>query len=132
MFWLIGVCSILTEANNPDMCKEEMVDADVRKCSTQASHTHTTPAFCLNIDIFFYGFSIVFFMLQIEYISSEPGFEAEKNAVIDNFRCLLYPTNLLNCSWSFDTFQVDPQLSVYFRCFHMCHTSYTTAFFEHL
>ncbi|XP_041660147.1 interleukin-5 receptor subunit alpha-like [Cheilinus undulatus] len=38
-------------------------------------------------------------------------------AVVDerNFPCFLYPTNLLNCSWSFSTLQEDAQLSVDLR-----------------
>ncbi|XP_062413687.1 granulocyte-macrophage colony-stimulating factor receptor subunit alpha-like [Pungitius pungitius] len=31
----------------------------------------------------------------------------------DNFRCLFYTTNLLNCSWSFHTLQKDAQLFVH-------------------
>lgn len=37
----------------------------------------------------------------------------EEEAVTDNFRCLLYPKNKLNCSWSFDTLQNDTQVFVY-------------------
>ncbi|XP_051268542.1 granulocyte-macrophage colony-stimulating factor receptor subunit alpha [Dicentrarchus labrax] len=33
----------------------------------------------------------------------------------ENFLCLLYPTNELNCSWSFNTLQKDTQLFVYIR-----------------
>ncbi|XP_054870653.1 granulocyte-macrophage colony-stimulating factor receptor subunit alpha-like [Amphiprion ocellaris] len=37
----------------------------------------------------------------------------EKTDVEEKFICLLYPTNILNCSWSFDTSEKDIQLSVH-------------------
>lgn len=43
-----------------------------------------------------------------------PGYEVERAAIaitID-FLCLLYPTNKLNCSWSFDKLNEDARLSV--------------------
>ncbi|XP_076600413.1 uncharacterized protein LOC143328877 [Chaetodon auriga] len=43
----------------------------------------------------------------------ELGDYVELDAVIDKFLCLLYPTNVLNCTWSFHTLQKATQLSVY-------------------
>ncbi|XP_054452146.1 uncharacterized protein LOC129088907 isoform X3 [Anoplopoma fimbria] len=37
----------------------------------------------------------------------------EEDKVFDNFCCLLYPTNILNCSWSFHTLEEDAQLFVH-------------------
>ncbi|XP_068593900.1 interleukin-13 receptor subunit alpha-1-like [Cebidichthys violaceus] len=48
----------------------------------------------------------------------------EEAKVDDNFRCLYYPTNELNCSWSFHTLEKDAQLFVHIsicdddRAFH--------------
>ncbi|XP_008275921.1 interleukin-5 receptor subunit alpha-like [Stegastes partitus] len=36
----------------------------------------------------------------------------DKTDVEETFNCLLYPTNTLNCSWSFGTLEKDTQLSV--------------------
>lgn len=71
----------------------------------------------------------MFFLLQISHISLDKGFNVEEAAVIKNFRCLFYPTNIFNCSWSFDTLHADTQLSFYFRCFYMTHSSFSRAFF---
>uniref|UniRef100_UPI0037E93F66 interleukin-13 receptor subunit alpha-1-like n=1 Tax=Semicossyphus pulcher TaxID=241346 RepID=UPI0037E93F66 len=45
--------------------------------------------------------------------SSVQGHYVEKDAIVDtNFLCVLYPTNILNCSWWFHNLQNDTQLSV--------------------
>ncbi|XP_049454089.1 granulocyte-macrophage colony-stimulating factor receptor subunit alpha-like isoform X2 [Epinephelus fuscoguttatus] len=45
--------------------------------------------------------------------TSKEGHYVEEPEVNDNFHCLLYPTNTLNCSWSFHTLQKDTQLFVH-------------------
>ncbi|XP_032386802.1 granulocyte-macrophage colony-stimulating factor receptor subunit alpha isoform X1 [Etheostoma spectabile] len=42
----------------------------------------------------------------------EQDYNVEEAEVDENFGCLLYPTNVLNCSWSFPTLQKDTQLFV--------------------
>lgn len=46
-----------------------------------------------------------------------PGYEIERDAIAItmDFLCLLYPTNKLNCSWSFDKLNEDARLSVSIR-----------------
>lgn len=63
--------------------------------------------FCILIFIF-----VKLFQLHPE---SSGGHNVEQTAVVDNFHCLLYPTNMLNCSWSFPTLQKESQLFVYIR-----------------
>ncbi|KAF1383411.1 hypothetical protein PFLUV_G00131620 [Perca fluviatilis] len=47
------------------------------------------------------------------HISSDPGHDVEEDTVdAKNFHCLFYPTNILNCSWSFPTLQKDTQIFV--------------------
>nr|XP_046263257.1 granulocyte-macrophage colony-stimulating factor receptor subunit alpha-like [Scatophagus argus] len=46
-------------------------------------------------------------------ISLVEDHHVEEDAVYDNYRCLLYPTNILNCSWSFHKLHEDTQLFVY-------------------
>lgn len=50
------------------------------------------------------------FIADLQVSSSQ---DVELEAVIHNFLCLLYPTNILNCSWSFHTLQKAAQLTVY-------------------
>ncbi|XP_022050938.2 granulocyte-macrophage colony-stimulating factor receptor subunit alpha-like [Acanthochromis polyacanthus] len=45
--------------------------------------------------------------------STEMDDHVERTDVEEKFICLLYPTNILNCSWSFDTSEKDFQLSVH-------------------
>lgn len=45
--------------------------------------------------------------------STEMEDVVDKTDVEEKFICLLYPTNILNCSWSFDTSEKDIQLSVH-------------------
>ncbi|XP_078120765.1 uncharacterized protein LOC144526904 isoform X2 [Sander vitreus] len=48
-----------------------------------------------------------------QHSTSEQEHYVEEDKVDDrNFRCLLYPTNILNCSWSFPTLQKDTQIFV--------------------
>ncbi|XP_031162674.2 granulocyte-macrophage colony-stimulating factor receptor subunit alpha-like isoform X2 [Sander lucioperca] len=48
-----------------------------------------------------------------DHSTSEQEHYVEKDEVDENnFRCLLYPTNILNCSWSFPTLQKDAQIFV--------------------
>ncbi|GLD74122.1 uncharacterized protein AKAME5_002545000 [Lates japonicus] len=49
--------------------------------------------------------------------SSSPDETLLKTDVNETFTCLLYPTNLLNCSWSFHNLPEDTQLSV---CISIC------------
>lgn len=44
---------------------------------------------------------------------SMQGHDVEMTVVVDNFHCLVYPTNLLNCSWSFHALQKDTQLFIH-------------------
>ncbi|XP_051902063.1 granulocyte-macrophage colony-stimulating factor receptor subunit alpha-like [Hippocampus zosterae] len=44
---------------------------------------------------------------------SEQKYDIVNIAEDDNFRCFLYPTNLLNCSWNFPTSLQEAQLSIY-------------------
>ncbi|XP_038574570.1 interleukin-13 receptor subunit alpha-1-like isoform X2 [Micropterus salmoides] len=67
----------VTEANNPEVCQEEVLLTD-----------------------------------ELSPLNSS-GDDIEEAALEDNFLCVLYPTNTLNCSWSFHTLQKDTQLSVY-------------------
>ncbi|XP_026230242.1 granulocyte-macrophage colony-stimulating factor receptor subunit alpha-like isoform X2 [Anabas testudineus] len=50
--------------------------------------------------------------VKVQGSSGEENFLL-KNEVNETFFCYLYPTNELNCSWSFQTLQKDTQLSVY-------------------
>ncbi|XP_070701553.1 interleukin-5 receptor subunit alpha-like [Pempheris klunzingeri] len=45
--------------------------------------------------------------------SSVPGSYVQDDALHNLFPCHLYPSNLLNCSWSCDTLQKDIQLFIY-------------------
>ncbi|KAI9534257.1 hypothetical protein NQZ68_014665 [Dissostichus eleginoides] len=44
--------------------------------------------------------------------TSVQGHHVEMENIYDKVYCLLYPTNILNCSWSFNTLQQDTQLFV--------------------
>ncbi|KAK5919209.1 hypothetical protein CgunFtcFv8_023117 [Champsocephalus gunnari] len=44
--------------------------------------------------------------------SSVQDHHVEMDNIYEKVYCLLYPTNILNCSWSFDTLQQDTQLFV--------------------
>ncbi|XP_070775087.1 interleukin-5 receptor subunit alpha-like isoform X1 [Enoplosus armatus] len=64
-----------------------------------------------------------------EHSSSVQRHHIEDTEVDGNFLCVLYPTNILNCSWSFNTLQKDTQLFVYIsicddeRAVHSLHHS---------
>ncbi|XP_075876791.1 uncharacterized protein LOC142884781 [Nelusetta ayraudi] len=51
---------------------------------------------------------------ELTTLPSVPGYEVERDAIAItmDFLCLLYPTNKLNCSWSFDKLNEDARLSV--------------------
>lgn len=46
---------------------------------------------------------------------SSTDVDIEEDAVKENFICLIYPTNLLNCSWSFLTLQKETQFMAIIR-----------------
>ncbi len=57
-------------------------------------------------------------LFQLDYYTGHEEEEEEEEYVKgDDFRCLLYPTNALNCSWSFPTLPEDTQLVVNIRYF---------------
>lgn len=66
-------------------------------------------------------------LFQLQVSSSQ---DVELEAVIHNFLCLLYPTNILNCSWSFHTLQKAAQLTVYIRYFLKHFFSISNAFLQ--
>lgn len=53
--------------------------------------------------------------LAMVRIQNSTGWDSYKELtdLKEKFICLLYPTNELNCSWSFHTLETDTQLSVY-------------------
>ncbi|XP_044074955.1 granulocyte-macrophage colony-stimulating factor receptor subunit alpha-like isoform X2 [Siniperca chuatsi] len=54
--------------------------------------------------------------MEIDELNAQSSVEGNyimKTAVEGNFLCALYPTNTLNCSWSFHTLQKNAQLFVY-------------------
>lgn len=53
-------------------------------------------------------------LLQLQCYPEEDDY-VEEEAVTDNFHCLLYPKNKLNCSWSFNTLQDDTEVFVDIR-----------------
>ncbi|XP_040000700.1 interleukin-5 receptor subunit alpha-like isoform X2 [Xiphias gladius] len=56
--------------------------------------------------------------LYVQNSSLQDFILMDMTTVNETFTCLLYPTNLLNCSWSFDTLQKDTQLSVHISVCH--------------
>ncbi len=84
---------------------------------TSKGHTSTMKACCLVTDFFFNFYILMFILMKLfqTYPESSVEYDVERTAVADNFLCLLYPTNILNCSWSFPTLQKESQLFVYIR-----------------
>lgn len=111
-----SICPILTEteANHPDVCQDEKFLVDVR---IKVFFTGTIKACCLYTDVLFWFLLFMFVVLFQIYpqSSSVQGHNVEQGKVNNNFRCFLYPTNTLNCSWSFHTLQKDAQLLVHIR-----------------
>lgn len=108
-----GIANVAGENQNVLLTSKDCTDA-VKAC-------------CLNIHLFFDFYILIFmfvkqFQLYVQNSSLQDFILMDMTTVNETFTCLLYPTNLLNCSWSFDTLQKDTQLSVHIRysyCFKL-------------
>ncbi|XP_029380730.1 granulocyte-macrophage colony-stimulating factor receptor subunit alpha-like isoform X2 [Echeneis naucrates] len=65
----------------------------------------------------FWSSVLVLFAIQVTKGDEDICFEEKDEYIVtkehENFTCILYPTNLLNCSWSLQGLEKDVQLSVY-------------------
>lgn len=118
------ICYLLTVAgcNSQDVCQEENYPDTVRLRMFQRPHRHNKSLLLklrsmIKIHTLFFIFAKLF-QLSVT-ASSFPDETLLKTDINETFTCFLYPTKLLNCSWSFHNLPEDTQLSVCIRytCF---------------